>query len=1278
MTNFALTTSSSPQAIIQSLNYALATAGSGNTLSVSGNAIVYNNGSAYSYLYQYLWVAYATNNTGTTGFSFSPTGATYYGVHSSGNSSPSSNPADYTWTQVAQGFGTTNFLWYITYGGGQINFVIAPTAPNSQYRQVQNGVAIDLYIVTAISANVANGAPGANGTTSTVSPSIVIFPQNTDSSYTPISEIITANFYANTGNVANIATANVYANVSSTGNVSYSIIYNDPTIDIIGISSNTYSSVTLDFFQTTSGVSTTAVAYVLTNGNTGANGANGTNGTNGNSGISSTYLTVYTQANVIPSTPLADTGAWNFGNVSQSYPPLDPNYQLAQYEYIQPSTITPHSSNVYLQYQTNSVAQTSNSVGYTFYTFSANTYMQGPDSAYYAGNFPQGQGLSSVAFTGNIVVSGATAYVDMLLIGSCGDGTSITQPGGEGDGWPLPGGSGGAVTIVSNVALDPGTYTIQLGRGGATSITYANVTTNMYHAIQGNTGTQNAAANIVAGSGGGINGAAGHAGGTFVPPLDNNQTPIDGGAGIADPWNQITWTGQIQGNGAAYFSGGGGASGFETSGPILYVRGGVGGIGGGGTGDFFNGITTTQATNGMYGSGGGGGTDTNNPAGGHGYNAYGAPGILIIRQHNPVSLSNGISTWSFANPGTTLLDEVFSSSALAITANNDPTGNVTNLTWSSPIVSTTIAPPSLSIQYPKGQYITNNQGVYTPTPVANVVTLTANIQAKRGNVILAAVEQDTLYFIANGGYSLTSNVTNQYNANAFVLSSPVTSQYNVYQNVSYTDIGGNVAGFVSEALLVTTQGNVGAAGFIPLAYIVCNVDPTTANVSTLNAMYAAPRTNTFPPIGVGLQPIDNDTAQFFYPNIAVAGGGVTSVQLYNGTNWGPVNAQVISGSVIYTGTITAEQMNVNEIYTLTLQSTNAINGNINSPGFWLDADTGSARFGGNTYIGNDLILGNNAVIGGNTVIGNSIKIGLNANIGGNAVVGDYLGIGNYLSVGNNAVIGQNLIVGNNAIIGDDLVVGNNTVIGGILSIGDNSRIGGNLTVGQNAYIGANLTIAGLVNGGQLSNNTVGTYNIVSNSVTNQQIAQYTITANNLSSSVTSQFGARPFGITIANASSYSLTNTSSYDYSAPVTGFAGNAYIKLLAWNEFIPTVGQANYGVEYKVYFSFDVVASGYPVGSTFLYLYQNSAAHGGNSTPAFNTSSSLLNIGPTGPDEATFSQSTYNGQVIFGAGNYTIEAGTNQLYTNQFDTIGLALVNGSGAGNIQISNITWSVAYP
>ena len=197
MTNFALTTSSNPQAIIQSLNYALATAGGGNTLTVSGSAIVYNSGAAYSYLYQYLWVAYATNNTGTQNFSFSPTGATYYGVHSSASSTPSSNPADYTWTQVANGFGTTNFLWYITYGGGQVNFVIAPTAPNSQYLQVQNGVPVNLYIVTAINpniANVANGAPGVNGTTSTVNPSIVIFPQNRDGSYTAVSEVITANF----------------------------------------------------------------------------------------------------------------------------------------------------------------------------------------------------------------------------------------------------------------------------------------------------------------------------------------------------------------------------------------------------------------------------------------------------------------------------------------------------------------------------------------------------------------------------------------------------------------------------------------------------------------------------------------------------------------------------------------------------------------------------------------------------------------------------------------------------------------------------------------------------------------------------------------------------------------------------------------------------------------------------------------------------------------------------------------------------------------------------
>jgi hypothetical protein len=49
-------------------------------------------------------------------------------------------------------------------------------------------------------------------------------------------------------------------------------------------------------------------------------------------------------------------------------------------------------------------------------------------------------------------------------------------------------------------------------------------------------------------------------------------------------------------------------------------------------------------------------------------------------------------------------------------------------------------------------------------------------------------------------------------------------------------------------------------------------------------------------------------------------------------------------------------------------STGATIGNFNSPGFWLQGNTGNARFGNTVSIGNQLIVGNNASIGGNLAI----------------------------------------------------------------------------------------------------------------------------------------------------------------------------------------------------------------------------------------------------------------------------------------------------------------------
>jgi carbonic anhydrase/acetyltransferase-like protein (isoleucine patch superfamily) len=937
MTNFALTSASNPQAVIQSLNYALSNLGSvtGNVLAVSNNgSIVYTSGAAYSYLYRYLWVAYGTSATGAN-FSFSPTNATYYGVRSNSSAVESTNPADYTWTQVSPAFGTNNYLWYITYGGGQINFAVSATAPSSQYRQVVDNQAIDLYVVTAaVSANVANGI------TATTSPSQILFAQNADQTYTANTQAMSASFFSN---ASSVAYGNITATLNTDGTVSIAEVAVDPSISVYTTYSATDSnSLTINFVQNTGAAASGAVLVQ----------------TVANSGISTFTVNAYTLANATPATPTANTGSWNFGT---------------------------------------------------------------------------SMGTAPTATDGNI--------------------------------W------------------------------------------------------------------------------TLVQPS----------------------------------------------------------------------ITTSQA--------------------------------------------------------------VYISSATASTSNATPTANVTNLTWSTPVISSGLTAPNMTIAYAKGQYITDNGGTYNPTAVGGVVTLTANVQALRGNTILAAVTQDTLYFTANGGFTVQSDPTTAFNANALVFGTPISTTYNLYQNVSYADVGGTVTNFISEALLVNgTTGSQGPPGLIPLAFIVANTDPTTANTSVLTAMFEAPRSNTLPPIGVGVTPTTNDVAQFFYPNINVAGGGVTSVLEYTSGNvWSAVNAQVVSGDVIYTGTITAAQLNADSIYTINLQSTNAQLGNTSSAGFWLASNTGSARFGGSVYVGDELIVGNNAVFGTNVYVGDS------------SVIGNNVVVGNNLIVGNNAIIGNSVLIGNGAAIGDSLVVGNNAVIGTNLTVGNNAVIGRNLTVGNNAVIGGNLTVSGLINGGSLAANVVNTINmtynsvttnqIAGNSVTTNQIAYNTISVNNLGPSVLALL-PQSFG-SLSSNSSTTLTGTSSYDY----TVYSGDAligYAKNLALCRFTPAKGQVQVDAVFNVFYSFTVpTISGTPVANVDMYLWLNSGAGGGYGNVQYQDSvSRIFYIGADGPDANTFNSGAPS-YAQYG-GTYTIPAGYNQMAFGNTSVIGLTVLNPTGAGTIQINNLVWGVTYP
>jgi hypothetical protein len=171
---FSLTSNPNLNEISDAINYLLNNFGSNISIDLSTGIIAGPSG-RISNLYKYIQIKYATSYDGTVGFSNVPTGATYYGIRNSNDSTESTNPADYIW-YLTTGFGSTNYLWYIVAGGRQIDFFVSATQPSDYYVK-DPGTAIDIDIVTTTkTVNVAvpviyqwtsGSAPARPSTTST-------------------------------------------------------------------------------------------------------------------------------------------------------------------------------------------------------------------------------------------------------------------------------------------------------------------------------------------------------------------------------------------------------------------------------------------------------------------------------------------------------------------------------------------------------------------------------------------------------------------------------------------------------------------------------------------------------------------------------------------------------------------------------------------------------------------------------------------------------------------------------------------------------------------------------------------------------------------------------------------------------------------------------------------------------------------------------------------------------------------------------------------------------
>ena len=277
------------------------------------------------------------------------------------------------------------------------------------------------------------------------------------------------------------------------------------------------------------------------------------------------------------------------------------------------------------------------------------------------------------------------------------------------------------------------------------------------------------------------------------------------------------------------------------------------------------------------------------------------------------------------------------------------------------------------------------------------------------------------------------------------------------------------------------QGNTGPAGtrgFVPMGFVIASSDPTAYSNAALTTAYSSSRTRASPPIGLGFAPIQYDTAQFAYQDL-FTGNTITIVKQYDGTGWTSVVGNVISGGLFVPGSINANTLNVNQIYTLTIASTNANVGNVQSNGFWLQSGTGDARIGGNISIGNNLTIGNNAVIGSNTTIGGNLIVGNNAVIGGNATVGGVITTG----ILNANVVNTTQLVQTSA---TQVVTGINTNPYPTINF-----VNGNTTIGGTGYIwpaytrgfalGGGVTIQTTTNGSPTGSQIQVMYNAYINS-----------------------------------------------------------------------------------------------------------------------------------------------------------------------------------------------------
>ena len=181
---FFLDGNPTPSEVSDAVNYLLSNFTQNVSADPATGQVIGPTGVVQGYIYRYIAVKYADSFDGSVNFSNSPTSRNYYGLRNTDTATPeSTNPADYLWTQVTGGFGSTKLLYYTVTGGRQISFFAGLAAPSALW-QADSGSAIDLDVISG-SDGASSRICYAKSTSSTLSSTPATYQTTGSSSFPP-------------------------------------------------------------------------------------------------------------------------------------------------------------------------------------------------------------------------------------------------------------------------------------------------------------------------------------------------------------------------------------------------------------------------------------------------------------------------------------------------------------------------------------------------------------------------------------------------------------------------------------------------------------------------------------------------------------------------------------------------------------------------------------------------------------------------------------------------------------------------------------------------------------------------------------------------------------------------------------------------------------------------------------------------------------------------------------------------------------------------------------